>query len=124
MSPILFGFAVGCGLAPPETEGRDVVHPPNGVVGAVSRTADREVWTEQVGSGPFTRVVARSGGELRELVPSADRAVLSPDGRWVAFVYAPFSLAAIGVVPFTGGAPIQLTNVGLAGRKHAPGVAP
>lgn len=105
-------------------EGRDAVVAPNGVVGTVSRSADREVWTETVGSGPFTRVVARSGGEARTLVADADRAVLSPDGRWVAFVYAPDGLAAIGVVPFEGGAPIQLTNVGVAGRKHAPDVAP
>lgn len=111
-----------CGGAP---DGRDNLVP-DAPVGSVSRVAGREVWTERVGNGPFTRILARDARGTRELLRagSADRAVLSPDGRWVAFVYAPAGTAAVGVVPFEGGAPIQLTNVGVERRKHAPGAPP
>jgi hypothetical protein len=120
MPPLLL-LALGCGGPP---EGRDHLVP-GSAVGPVSRVADREVWVERVGNGPFTVVHARDAMGTRELLRTgaADRVVLSPDGSWVAFVYAPSGLAAIGVVPFDGGPPVQLTNAGLRG-KHAPGVAP
>lgn len=110
----------------PEDAERDTLTDRDERVGEVSRVGDREVWTERVGHGPFTRILARQGGQTRVLLQrgAADRAVLSPDGSWVAFVYAPAGIASIGVVPFTGGEPIQLTNVGLERRKHAPGQPP
>ena len=110
----------------PHSDERDTLTGRDEVVGQVSRVGDREVWTERVGHGPFTRILARQGDQTRVLVQrgAADRAVLSPDGSWVAFVYAPAGIASVGVVPFSGGEPVQLTNVGLERRKHAPGQPP
>ncbi|MEZ4235138.1 MAG: hypothetical protein R3F59_03045 [Myxococcota bacterium] len=106
-------------------DGRDTPVPPGGVIGA-ARLADREVTAERIGHGPLTRLVAREGAATRVLLAegSPDRPALSPDGRWVAFVYAPEGLAAVGLVPFAGGAPQQLTNAGLARAKHAVGEPP
>ena len=50
--------------------------------------------------------------------------MLSSSGELVAFVYAPRGIASIGVVPFRGGSPLQLTNVGMERKKRAPGRPP
>ncbi len=78
---------------------------------------------------PYTAVIVRERtrqgwGAARVLVDgdgAPDRVALSPDGRTVAFVQATRGLPAVWVVPFTGGAASQLTNVALA---QAPGGPP
>jgi hypothetical protein len=120
---LLLFLCAGCASIP---EGRDQLGPPGATVGRASRVVDRAVWVERIDSGPFTRILARDGRGVREIVRlgAADRPVLSPDGGWVAFVYAPAGVAAIGLVPFEGGPPVQLTNVGVERHKHEPGVPP
>jgi hypothetical protein len=97
-------------------------------VSPVVRMGERSVWSERVGDGPSTRLVASEGPQTRVLLErpgwSPDRPALSPDGQWVAFVYAPAGLASLGLLPFEGGEPRQLTNVGLELHKRRPGEPP
>jgi hypothetical protein len=107
-----------------EPEGDQLSRPPSPVM----RQGARSVWAERVGDGPTTRLVLSEGQQTRVLLErpgwAPDRPVLSPDGQWVAFVYAPAGIASLGLLPFQGGEPRQLTNVGLEQEKRRPGQAP
>jgi hypothetical protein len=59
--------------------------------------------------GPRTLV---SGG-------SPDRVAISPDGASIAYVASAEGIAALWIVPFAGGEPAQLTNIGV--QKNGPG---
>lgn len=103
------------------------------VIGAPAFDASgRRMAVAVLADAPYTAVVVRertrSGwGPARVLVGgdadagSPDRVAISPDGQTVAFVRSSRGLPAVWVVPFTGGAPRQLTNVELA---RAPGGPP
>ncbi|MCB9687201.1 MAG: hypothetical protein H6735_19330 [Alphaproteobacteria bacterium] len=52
---------------------------------------------------------------------NADRPALSADGTRVAFVSGRTGLASVWIVPFEGGEPRQLTNVGLRRVKGSTG---
>lgn len=55
------------------------------------------------------------GGEPVTLVDegSPDRVALSPDAQWVAFCWGKTGISSVWAVPFSGGEPVQLTNVDL-----------
>jgi len=61
------------------------------------------------------RLEAREGDDVRVLVADGcpDRVALSHDGDRVAFVSGVTGIASVYLVPFAGGDPVQLTNVGL-----------
>jgi hypothetical protein len=113
---------LSCSTSKPE--GDELSRPPSPVM----RQGERAVWAERVGDGPTTRLVTSEGTQTRVLLEqrgwSPDRPVLSPDGQWVAFVYAPQGIASLGILPFAGGEPRQLTNVGLEQQKRRPGEPP
>lgn len=82
---------------------------------------DRAVFTAR--SGPLRDLVVFDGQQLRTLIASQTPAQpkLSDDGRQVAYVDGVTSITAVYTVPFAGGEPKQLTNVGLI---REPGRAP
>lgn len=103
----------------------------SGIVGEArrSRTADREVFVRRPDDTPFTELVAvvvGSDGRRTEriLVPPrsmVDRAAISPDGAWVAYVDGVTGLASVWVIAFDGGGdPVQLTNLGVRPAKGGP----
>ncbi len=55
---------------------------------------------------------------------SPDRVAITADGRWVAYVSGQTGIASVWVVPFDGGEPVQLTNVGLEALPRTPGAPP
>jgi len=58
------------------------------------------------------RALARDG--------TPDLVAISEDGRDVAYVAGADGIAAVWIVPFEGGAPVQLTNVGLHREGKGP----
>lgn len=48
-----------------------------------------------------------------------DRVAISPDGSKIAYVAPAYGIASIWIIPFEGGNPLQLTNVGV--RRDGPG---
>ncbi len=101
-------------------------------VPAASADGSRVAWSHAPDDGDRTRieVVARDGdrwGEPRVLVEGEgrpDRVALDAAGERVAYVAAADGIAALWVVPFAGGEPVQLTNVGLASAPREPGQPP
>jgi hypothetical protein len=87
---------------------------------SVSADAARFVYAYRPGPGPETAIGAvelRDGAwtapRMLTSRGSPDRVAISKDGRNVAFVAGADGLVALWVVPFDGGAPVQLTNLGL-----------
>ncbi|MFT4976936.1 MAG: hypothetical protein ACI8S6_002841 [Myxococcota bacterium] len=70
--------------------------------------------------------ISADGITQRRLVSegSPDRAAISEDGEWVAFVSGQTGVASVWAVPFDGGAPQQLTNIGLEDAPRVPGGPP
>ncbi|MCA9494232.1 MAG: hypothetical protein KC621_30100 [Myxococcales bacterium] len=69
-------------------------------------------------------LAVEADGRSRTLVDAswnADRPALSEDGALVAFVSGRSGIASVWVVPFEGGEPRQLTNVGMRRVKGQPG---
>jgi len=73
-----------------------------------------EVWQHDPDAGTWT-------GPRR--LADGDRPALSADGEWLAYVSGVTGIASIWLIPFTGGEPVQLTNVGV-GRPDVPGQPP
>jgi dipeptidyl aminopeptidase/acylaminoacyl peptidase len=106
-----------------------------GVVGRAAVSADgaRFVFVRESAGELRTEVLAV---ELRDGAWSAPRLLadegtpdlvsISPDGRRVAFVAGAGGIASVFVVPFEGGPPVQLTNLGLVadGRGRPAGFVP
>jgi hypothetical protein len=101
----------------------------NEVIGLPSASADgaRFAFAQRVprGSGTAIAVVSQSMGawtEPRILTDAGDPDLvsISEDGARVAFVAQANGIAAVWVVPFDGGAPVQLTNVGLVRDGSGP----
>lgn len=66
-------------------------------------------------------------GEPRVLVDGEgrpDRVAIDADGGRVVYVDAAGGIAALWLVPFAGGDPLQLTNAGLGGAAREPGQPP
>ncbi len=93
-----------------------------GVIGSIETVGAHEVFSRRV-TGTNTEIVVSDGVGERVLVSEGtpDRPVLSADGSQVAFVWGKSGYASIWTVPFSGGAPTQVTNVGL---EHTPGRRP
>ncbi|MFT5686424.1 MAG: hypothetical protein ACI8RZ_007380 [Myxococcota bacterium] len=70
--------------------------------------------------------LTRAGLTRRRLVSdgSPDRAAITGDGQWVAYVSGQTGIASVWVVPFDGGIPEQLTNVGLQDAPRQSGAPP
>jgi dipeptidyl aminopeptidase/acylaminoacyl peptidase len=85
---------------------------------AFVRESSRELRTEilavELSDGAWSapRLLADEG--------TPDLVSISPDGRLVAFVAGAGGIASVFVVPFDGGAPVQLTNVGLRREGEGP----
>ncbi len=97
--------------------------PVTGVSGSVA-SGERTVLARFRDGAMGSEIVAVEGGVERVLVPAsfnADRPAISGDGERVAFVSGKTGLASIWVVPFAGGEPVQVTNVGVARRKGERG---
>ena len=131
----------GCG-APPEDEAveaatdlpRDRAPTPGpaelgpDAIGEPSYDADRRRVATLAGSPGATRVEVRertddgSWGAPRvlEREGAPDRLALSGDGRWVAWFSGRSGIASLWAVPFEGGDPVQLTNVGLRSGTGGP----
>jgi len=111
--PLLLVLA--CGDASTLEPATDFAGEP-GVVGAVAADSKgaREAYAQRT-VGTDTEIVVRDDGTERVLVSGGtpDRPVLSADGSQVAFVWGVTGFASIWIVPFTGGDPVQLTNVDL-----------
>jgi hypothetical protein len=93
---------------------------------AISKAGDRIAFAYRRSQafGSAVAVVAYEDGGWhgpRVLVDEGtpDRAAISPDGGRVAYVAGADGVAAIWLVAFDGGEPVQLTNVGV--RKDGPG---
>jgi hypothetical protein len=112
-----------------ELRGSGTIAVANDVIGVPSVSADgaRFAFAQRVprGSGTAIVAVARSDGGWtapRVLTDAGDPdlVAIAPDGARVAFAAAANGIAAVWVVPFAGGAPVQLTNVGLARDGAGP----
>ena len=67
--------------------------------------------------------IGADGVDQRVLVDSGspDRVAIDPAGEQVVYVDGTTGLASVWAVPFEGGQPVQLTNVGLSATPgHAP----
>ena len=106
-----------------------------GVVGrpAVSADGARFVFARELAGDLTTEVLAVelldgawTAPRLLANEGTPDLVAISPDGRYVAFVAGAQGIAAVWVVPFDGGSPIQLTNVGLRadGKGRPEGFVP
>jgi len=93
---------------------------------AISASGERIAFAARRADGFSTAVEAvayESGAwtDVRALVDDGgtpDRVAISPDGSRVAFAAPAGGVAALWIVAFDGGAPVQLTNVGV--RKQGP----
>ncbi|MFT4625017.1 MAG: hypothetical protein ACI8PZ_003683 [Myxococcota bacterium] len=87
----------------------------------------RFVFSERVGEARL-RAVQRDGTEwaVHTVVAAGDpgRAAISNDGDTIAYVASAGGLPAVFVVPFSGGEPVQLTNVGVSHDPSRGGPPP
>jgi len=103
-------------------DGRMIVQDPLGPVVIDARGA-RFVVAERLDGGPASRLLACAPpAPCRVVVDqgSPDRAAIAPDGQQIAWVASVDGLPAVFVAPFDGGAPTQLTNVGLSPGVGGP----
>jgi len=101
-------------------------------VPAVNADGTRVAWSHRPDDGDTTRievveVVDGRWSRERVLVDGPgrpDRVALDPAGTRVAYVGNDGGIAALFVVPFAGGEPVQLTNLGLGALPREPGQPP
>lgn len=95
------------------------------LIGLPAVAGERVVWSARTGKGA-TLYAWEPGETPRALTAEGtpDRPALSPDGETVVFVSGSTGLASLWAMPFQGGAPVQLTNQGLASAPRAPGQPP
>ncbi len=96
-----------------------------GLLGQPAVAGDRVVWARREGKGSALYALEPGSTPRRLLAEGTpDRPALSPDGERVVFTWSRTGIASLWTMPFAGGEPTQLTNLGLERAPRTPGQPP